>query len=83
MDQLSAFRGAPAHLLERERDLFGLADVVFTGGQSLFEEKRRFHPNTHAFPSSIDKAHFQQARRGLAQPADQAALPAPRSAIAA
>jgi glycosyltransferase involved in cell wall biosynthesis len=78
MDQLSAFRGAPARLLERERDLFAVADVVFTGGQSLFEEKRRFHPNTFAFPSSIDKAHFLQARNGLPEPADQAAIPGPR-----
>jgi glycosyltransferase involved in cell wall biosynthesis len=78
MDQLSAFRGAPARLLERERDLFAVADVVFTGGQSLFEEKRRFHPNTFAFPSSIDKAHFMQARDGLAEPADQAVIPGPR-----
>jgi glycosyltransferase involved in cell wall biosynthesis len=78
MDQLSAFRGAPARLLERERDLFAVADVVFTGGQSLFEEKRRFHPNTFAFPSSIDKAHFMQARDGLAEPADQAVVPRPR-----
>jgi glycosyltransferase involved in cell wall biosynthesis len=78
MDQLSAFRGAPARLVERERDLLAAADVVFTGGRSLFEEKRRFHHNIHAHPSSIDKAHFRQAREGAREPADQAALPRPR-----
>jgi glycosyltransferase involved in cell wall biosynthesis len=82
MDQLSAFRGAPARLLEREAELFRIADVVFTGGQSLFEEKRRHHPNTHAFPSSIDKAHFRQARNGIAEAPDQAALPGPRLGFA-
>lgn len=78
MDQLSAFRGAPPHLLEHERDLFALADVVFTGGRSLFEEKRSFHHNIHAFPSSIDKRHFAQARNGVAQAADQLGITAPR-----
>jgi glycosyltransferase involved in cell wall biosynthesis len=78
MDELSAFKGAPARLLEREADLFTLADVVFTGGQSLYEAKRRHHPNTHPFPSSIDKRHFLQARNGVQEPADQATLPRPR-----
>ncbi|CAN5715195.1 glycosyltransferase family 1 protein [soil metagenome] len=79
MDQLSAFKGAPARLLERELDLFGRADVVFTGGQSLFEEKRRHHPNTHAFPSSIDKQHFERARDAARHdPVDQASIAHPR-----
>jgi glycosyltransferase involved in cell wall biosynthesis len=82
MDQLSAFRGAPARLLEREAELFRIADVVFTGGESLYEEKRRFHPNAHAFPSSIDKEHFHRARNGLAEPDEQAHLPGPRLGFA-
>ena len=44
MDQLSAFRGAPPELIEREKSLFALADLVFTGGQSLYEAKRDAHP---------------------------------------
>ena len=82
MDQLSAFRGAPPRLLEHERELFALADVVFTGGRSLFEEKRRFHDNIHAFPSSIDKQHFGQARIGVTQPGDQLGITAPRMGYA-
>ena len=78
MDQLSAFRGAPPQLLKNERDLFALADVVFTGGRSLFEEKRRYHHNIHAFPSSIDKKHFAQARSGVTHAADQLGITAPR-----
>lgn len=62
MDELSAFRGAAADLQWRERELFGRADLVFTGGQSLYEAKRRMHPAVHAFPSSIDKKHFKKAR---------------------
>src|SRR4029453_17143052 len=62
MDELSAFRGAPAALRENEAELMSRADLVFTGGVSLFETKRLLHPNVHAFPSSIDYEHFVQAR---------------------
>ncbi|HEX8695411.1 MAG TPA: glycosyltransferase family 1 protein [Longimicrobium sp.] len=78
MDELSAFRGAPPELLAREEELLGRADLVFTGGASLYEAKRGRHPGVHLFPSSIDFAHFARAREGLAEPADQAAVPRPR-----
>ena len=79
MDELSCFRGAPAHLLALEEELLARADVVFTGGHSLFEAKKHRHANIHAFPSSIDAAHFRQARDWLQQaPEDQATIPTPR-----
>jgi len=78
MDELSAFLGAPPELLELERKLLSRADLVFTGGQSLYESKRPLHPAVHAFPSSVDAAHFVQAREGLRDPYDQRALPHPR-----
>ncbi|AWK88746.1 glycosyltransferase family 1 protein [Azospirillum thermophilum] len=77
MDELSAFRGAPPELVERERGLLQRADVVFTGGYSLYEAKRDRHPNVHPFPSSVDVKHFAAARDGR-EPADQADLPRPR-----
>ncbi len=78
MDELSNFKGAPQALKSCERELLALADVVFTGGQSLFEAKRAQHANIHPFPSSIDRGHFAQARQALSDPADQAHLPGPR-----
>jgi glycosyltransferase involved in cell wall biosynthesis len=78
MDELSAFKFAPRALREREAELLRLADVVFTGGQSLYEAKRDKHPNIHAFPSSIDRDHFGQARALKDEPADQASIPRPR-----
>ncbi|WP_454280682.1 UDP-galactopyranose mutase [Sphingomonas sp. Marseille-Q8236] len=82
MDELSAFKGAPPELLEREQRLIERADLVFTGGTSLYEAKRRRHSNVHAFPSSIDAAHFGRARGRVAEPADQAELPRPRLGFA-
>lgn len=82
MDELSAFRGAPPGLRNAEAELFRRADLVFTGGQSLYESKKQQHPNVHAFPSSIDALHFQQAKNPQAEPPDQEAIPHPRLGFA-
>ncbi len=82
MDELSAFKGAPPELLAREQALIERADIVFTGGTSLYEAKRGRHGNVHAFPSSIDAAHFGRARSQLVPPMDQADIPAPRFGFA-
>jgi UDP-galactopyranose mutase len=78
MDELSAFKGAPPVLAEREAGLMRRAALVLTGGQSLYEAKRHQHSNIHPFPSSVDAAHFARARRLRADPADQAGIPHPR-----
>lgn len=78
MDELSKFRFAPAELLAREEQLLEEADIVFTGGRSLYEAKRDRHANVHAFPSSIDVGHFRKARDGAPDPPDQAVYARPR-----
>lgn len=77
MDELSAFQGAPPALKSYEAELFRRADLVFTGGQTLYESKAKQHPNVYAFPSSVDVAHFAQARIVAEDPA-QAHIPHPR-----
>ncbi len=78
MDELANFRFAPPMLLDLERELLERSDVVFTGGYSLYESKKQRHGNVHPFPSSVDRAHFAQARGTMTDPADQAALAHPR-----
>ena len=78
MDELSAFKGADERLSIFERELFGMADLVFTGGQSLYEAKRAQHDSVHCFPSSIDRDHFMQARSEMDEPEDQKEIPHPR-----
>lgn len=58
MDELSAFKEAPPGMKLNEDKLFEVADVVFTGGRSLFESKKTRHQNVFLFPSSIDTKHF-------------------------
>jgi UDP-galactopyranose mutase len=78
MDELSAFAGAPPETIELERALLARSDLVFTGGVSLFEAKRHLHPSVHAFPSSVDVAHFARARALRSEPEDQAPIARPR-----
>lgn len=78
MDELSLFKFAPPELLANEEKLLAQSDVVFTGGQSLFEAKKDRHHNIHAFSSSIDVKHFARAFDVTEDPADQTNIPHPR-----
>jgi UDP-galactopyranose mutase len=78
MDELANFKFAPTRLLALETELFDAADVVFTGGYSLYEAKRSRHPNVHPFPSSVDRDHFGRARAVDGDPDDQAIAKRPR-----
>jgi glycosyltransferase involved in cell wall biosynthesis len=74
MDELSAFKNAPRQLVQRENALFKMADLVFTGGRSIYNAKRGRHPDVHCFPSSVDAKHFSKAagdhplQAGIARP---------------
>lgn len=78
MDELSLFHGAPPALTAYEKRLLQRADVVFTGGHSLYEHKRHLHHNIHPFPSSVDVPHFAHARELVDDPPDQVEIPHPR-----
>ncbi len=75
MDELSNFKFAPVDLKQKEKDLFRLADLVFTGGHNLYQAKKDAHHNIFAFPSSIDKQHFMRARKRCIEPYDHANIP--------
>ncbi len=78
MDELSLFQGASPRLALLERRLLRQAELVFTGGPSLHEAKRRLHPQAHLFCSSVDAGHFRRARSWGVEPADQGGLARPR-----
>lgn len=77
MDELSLFKGAPSKLIEQEKYLMSNADIVFTGGKSLYESKSQHHSNVHCFPSSVDQKHFEKALNGIAIPNDLASINGP------
>ena len=81
MDELSLFLGAPPELVRMEAALLSRADLVFTGGMSLYEAKHTRHPRVYCFPSSVDAHHFGRAKPSAPsepEPDDQAGLPHPR-----
>jgi protoporphyrinogen oxidase/glycosyltransferase involved in cell wall biosynthesis len=78
MDELSAFRNAPRQLVQRESALLKAADVVFTGGPSLYRAKRERHPSVHCMTSSVDVAHFSRGREQADDHLAQRSLPRPR-----
>ncbi|WP_313177623.1 glycosyltransferase [Massilia sp.] len=78
MDELAAFKNPPKQLLQRESALLNIADLVFTGGPSLYEAKKNRHANAHCFSSSVDAAHFRQALDAAISHPDQAHVAGPR-----
>jgi len=78
MDELSKFKFAPVKLLDLEQELIDKADIVFTGGSSLYEAKKDRHERVHCFPSSVDRCHFIKARARQFEPGDQEDLNRPR-----
>ncbi|MGB3545749.1 MAG: glycosyltransferase [Saprospiraceae bacterium] len=77
MDELSLFKGAPEAIIAQETALLAAADVIYTGGKSLYEAKRDRHQNVHCFPSSVDERHFARALEPLDTPADMEQISAP------
>lgn len=78
MDELSAFLNAPRQLLQRETALLKIADLVFTGGPSLYEAKKDRSERVYCFPSSVDAAHFSRGQAGQPEAQEQTDLPHPR-----
>jgi UDP-galactopyranose mutase len=78
MDELSAFNNPPAQLVQREEALLKRADIVFTGGPSLYNAKKHRHPDVHCFPSSVDIGHFRQALERDPGYEPQRGIPGPR-----
>ena len=62
MDDLASFRNAPEGLRLRQRRLLNEADVVFTGGRTLYEGVSRHREDgCHLFPSGVDVGHYAQS----------------------
>jgi glycosyltransferase involved in cell wall biosynthesis len=58
MDELANFDFAPAGIVEREAALLARADIVFTGGRSLYERRRSYGAKVHCFPSGVELKRF-------------------------
>lgn len=61
MDELSQFKGAPPALVERERQLLQVADVVFCGGRKMRAKRLPLNSNCHFYGTGVDIEHFGRA----------------------
>lgn len=68
MDELSAFKFASADLVRKEADLMRWADLVFTGGPSLYRARCERHARVSCFPSGVDTVHYRRAAIGRGSP---------------
>ncbi|MDD5580263.1 MAG: FAD-dependent oxidoreductase [Methylobacter sp.] len=75
MDELSMFHNAPRQLVQRETALMKCADLVLTGGPSLYAAKKDRHPDVHCFSSSVDAEHFAKALDRSIEAPEQSDLP--------
>jgi glycosyltransferase involved in cell wall biosynthesis len=62
MDDLAAFAFAPAGIAEREAALVARADVVFTGGRSLYDARKATGAKVKCYPSGVEFERFTAAR---------------------
>lgn len=77
MDDLAAFDFAPAGMAQRERAVLERADVVFTGGPTLYERRKSYGAKVHCHPSGVE---FERFNADVAPHPLVAALGGPRFA---
>jgi glycosyltransferase involved in cell wall biosynthesis len=58
MDELAAFDGAPEGIAERDCALVERADIVFTGGESLYERRKGAGAKVRCYPSGVEFERF-------------------------
>lgn len=78
MDDLASFKDGTAEMRVREANLLTLADLVFTGGRSMYEARKDRHERVYCFASGVDVQHYTASESGPSLPAAMAALPHPR-----
>lgn len=61
-----------------EQELLRKADLVFTSGQSLYQDKFAQHPHVFSFPNSVSTEDFAAAKHKYQDPEDQKHIPHPR-----
>lgn len=75
IDDFTQWAWSPHDSETREMRLFNRADTVFTGTYSLYEKKRKFHPDTEFIPCGVEVDHFMKANDpGLPIPEDIAEI---------
>ncbi|HLM33348.1 MAG TPA: hypothetical protein VK285_04710, partial [Gaiellaceae bacterium] len=62
MDDLASFKGAPPGLRFAQQQALHVADVVFTGGRSLYGSVAPYRPDAHMLGSGVEREHYAVER---------------------
>jgi glycosyltransferase involved in cell wall biosynthesis len=68
MDDLASFMNPPPGMVAREHALLERADVVFTGGRSLYDARKALGPKVHCYPSAVEFERFYASRTTAPHP---------------
>jgi glycosyltransferase involved in cell wall biosynthesis len=77
MDDLASFKDGTPEMRQRETNLLALADLVFTGGRSMYDSRKDRHERVYCFPSGVDLEHYRPSRLAT-PPAAIAGMERPR-----
>lgn len=77
MDDFFSLLDTPdaAMMRQNETQMLEVADLLFTGGHSMFEARKMRHPRAYCFPSGVNQEDYRPVH------APQTELPAPITAI--
>jgi len=73
LEEISAEAGASPALVAMDAELMRRADLVFTGGPSLYERRRGMNRQVFCLPSAVDADRFAPHRLSLDGPEQRAA----------
>lgn len=79
MDDLASFRDGNEEMRQRETNLLEMADLLFTGGYSMYEARKDRHARAYCFPSGVDVDHYRKVSAPSTRiPKKVSSLPQPR-----
>lgn len=78
MDDLASFKDGTTEMRVREAHLLTLADLVFTGGRSMYEARKERHEHVYCLASGVDVQHYAPENVARPTPAAIASILQPR-----
>ncbi len=75
VDEWSKFSFIDDRIVEQERELCEMSDVVFASARTLYESRKPYNPNTHYIPHGVDYEYFHERKTAdLPLPEDMAGI---------
>jgi glycosyltransferase involved in cell wall biosynthesis len=70
VDDWAALSHSYGEVVEKEKHLVAISDLVFTTAERLYYAKKRINPNTYLVPNGADYEHFKEAASSQEAPVE-------------